>query len=192
MISTPLVDTAAGLLAFLGTHRIPACLIGGMVVSRWGEPRLTVDVDATVLADFGDESGITDLLLSRYRPREQDVRGFAAANRIVLLQADNGVDIDVSLAAFPFEHEVLDRSSMWQVTPEASLRTCSAEDLVLYKLIAARPIDIHDVQMLVSRQGARLDAERIRTWGGQFADLLERPELLDPFEAALKRPGRLR
>ena len=70
------------------------------------------------------------------------------------------------------------------------MRTCSAEDLVLYKLIAARPIDVHDVQMVVSRQAARLDAERIRSWGRQFADLLERPDLLDPFEAAIKRPGR--
>ena len=150
MTSTPLVDAAASLLTFLEGHNIPACLIGGMVVSRWGEPRVTRDVDAAVLAEFGDESRIIDLLLSRYRPRTPDVRGFAAANRVVLIQADNAVDIDVSLAAFPFEREVLDRSSVWHVTPDTRLRTCSAEDLVLYKLVAARPIDVHDVQMVVT------------------------------------------
>jgi hypothetical protein len=48
------------------------------------------------------------------------------------------------------------------VTPEVSLRTCSAEDLLIYKLVAARPIDIHDVQAVVTRLGATLDLERVR------------------------------
>jgi len=64
----------------------------------------------------------------------------------VLLTASNGVDLDISFAAFPFEMEVLERASDWVVTPEVSLRTCSAEDLLIYKRITALPIDIHDVQ----------------------------------------------
>lgn len=40
--------------------------------------------------------------------------------------------------------------------------------------------------------GARLDVDRVRLWGGRFAEILEKPELLDPFEAALRKPGRLR
>ena len=86
---------------------------------------------------------------------------------------------------------MLQRASYWQVTPDIALRTCSAEDLVLYKLVAARLIDRHDVQSDVSRMGARLDADRVRLWGGRFAEILEKPELLDPFEAALRKPGRL-
>ena len=31
------------------------CLIGGLAVQRWGEPRATLDADITLLADFGDE-----------------------------------------------------------------------------------------------------------------------------------------
>lgn len=77
-----------------------------------------------------------------------------------------------------------------QVTPDLALRTCSAEDLVLYKLVTARLIDLHDVQSVVSRLGAQLDAARVRLWGGRFAEIMEKPEL-EPFEAALRRPGRL-
>ena len=111
---------------------------------------------------------------------------------MALLEAPNGVFIDVSFAAFPFEEEVLDRSSTWQVTSDVQLRTCSAEDLVIYKLVAARLIDIHDVQTVVTRHGSTLDVHRVREWGGRFAELLERPDLLDPFELALRKPGRLR
>ncbi|MGH9256836.1 MAG: hypothetical protein ACRD3C_19925 [Vicinamibacterales bacterium] len=186
-----LVEAAAELLGFLATHGRSACLIGGLVVSRWGEPRATKDVDATVLVDFTEEAAVLDLLLSRFASRDPDPVRRAELGRLALLSASNGVDLDVSFAAFPFELEVLERASDWEVMPAAVLRTCSAEDLILYKLVAARLIDLHDVQSVVSRTGARLDVDRIRLWGGRFAEILEKPELLDPFETALRKPGRL-
>ena len=186
-----LVEAAAELLAFLDANGRSGCLIGGIVVSRWGEPRATRDVDATVLADFREEAAVMDLLLSKFESRDPDPRRRAELGRLALLRASNGVDLDISFAAFPFELEVLQRASDWQVSPDIALRTCSAEDLVLYKLVAARLIDLHDVQSVVSRMGGSLDADRIRLWGGRFAEILEKPELLDPFDAALRKPGRL-
>jgi hypothetical protein len=192
MTPPPLVQAAQELLQFLMAQDRAACLIGGMVVARWGEPRGTQDVDATVLVDFGEEIAVLDLLLSKFRSRDPLPAQRAEIGRLVLLTASNGVDLDVSFAAFPFEMEVLQRASDWRVTPDVSLRTCSAEDLLVYKLVAARPIDIHDVQAVVSRMGDTLDLERVRLWGGRFAEIVERPELLEPFEAALRKPGRLR
>jgi hypothetical protein len=153
-----LVEAAGELLSFLDAHGRSACLIGGLVVSRWGEPRATRDVDATVLADVKEEAAVP---LRR-----------AELGRLALLRASNGVDLDISFAAFPFELEVLQRASDWPVTPDIALRTCSAEDLVLYKLVAARLIDLHDVQSVVSRMGTRLDADRVRLWGGRFAEII--------------------
>jgi hypothetical protein len=187
-----LVEAASELIAFLDANGRSACLIGGIVVSRWGEPRATKDVDATMLVELKQESTALDLLLSRFAARDPDPVRVAELGRLALLRATNGVDLDISFAAFPFELEVLQRASDWQVTPDIALRTCSAEDLVLYKLVAARLIDLHDVQSVVSRMGASLDASRVRLWGGRFAEILEKPELLDPFEAALRKPGRLR
>ena len=192
MMPPPLVQAAQELLEFLKAQDRAACLIGGMVVARWGEPRGTQDVDATVLVNFGEEVAVLELLLSKFRSRDPLPLQRAELGRLVLLTASNGVDLDVSFAAFPFEMEVLQRASDWLVTPQVSLRTCSAEDLLVYKLVAARPIDIHDVQAVVSRMGATLDLERIRLWGRRFAEIVERPDLLDPFEAALRKPGRLR
>ncbi|MBI3494192.1 MAG: hypothetical protein HY047_20795 [Acidobacteria bacterium] len=141
--------------------------------------------------DFREEAAVLDLLLSRFSSRDPDPVRRAELGRLALLSASNGVDLDVSFAAFPFELEVLERASNWQITPDRALRTCSAEDLVLYKLVAARLIDLHDVQSVVTRMGTALDVDRVRLWGGRFAEIIEKPDLLDPFEAALRKPGRL-
>jgi hypothetical protein len=186
-----LVEAADELLRAFRSMGRDACLIGGIVVSRWGEPRVTKDVDATLLVDFAEELVALDQLLARFRSRDPDPRPRAELGRLALLSATNGVDLDVSFAAFPFELEVLERASEWQVTAEIALRTCSAEDLILYKLVAGRLIDLHDVQSVVTRMGAHLDADRVRLWGGRFAEILEKPELIAPFDAALRKPGRL-
>lgn len=57
---------------------------------------------------------------------------------------------------------------------------------MIYKLIAARPQDLVDVISVVQRQGSRLDVERIRHWGREFAAIKEDPDLLRPFEDALR------
>jgi hypothetical protein len=46
-----------------------------------------------------------------------------------------------------------------------------------------------DVAGIVRRQKHRLDIERIRFWGSQFAELKEDPDLLRPLEDALKALG---
>ncbi len=184
-----LARAAADILRFLHSKNRPACAIGGLVVSRWGEPRATADVDLTVLADFGDEQNVLAELLSKYPSRVPDPEAFAKANRIALLTLPGRINADVSLAAFPFEREVLERSTEWQLPEDLSIRTCSAEDLVIYKLVAGRPGDIQDVIGIVARQGRKLDVQRIRHWGAQFADLKEDPDLLRPFESARKKAG---
>lgn len=65
--------------------------------------------------------------------------------------------------------------------------TCSAEDLVIYKLIAGSSRDVADIEGIGRRQGADLDVERIRRYGVLFAELKEEPELVHPFEQSLTR-----
>jgi hypothetical protein len=182
-----LARAAADLLSYLAECGLPHCLIGGMVVSRWGEPRATRDVDATVLVDFGDEQKVLATLLRRYPSRVPDPEQFAVRARIALLVLPGGYNADVSLAALPFEREAIERATPWQLAPDLTLSTCGAEHLIVYKLVAARPGDIQDVISIVQRQGRRLDVDLIRRWGREFAELKEDPDLLRPFEDAWSR-----
>ena len=59
---------AAELQDFCRQQHWPLCFIGGIAVQRWGEPRVTQDVDMTIWTGFGDEPRFVDGLLRRFAP----------------------------------------------------------------------------------------------------------------------------
>lgn len=153
------------------------CIIGGLAVQRWGEPRLTRDVDVTLLTGFGGEPAFIDELLARFSPRLPDARDFALRNRVVLVSSSDGVPIDIALGAMPFEEEAVSRATAFRVAPDLELATCSAEDLIVFKTFAGRPRDWLDIEGIVTRQGAKLDAPLI------WSELLPLLELKEDSEA---------
>jgi hypothetical protein len=133
------------------------CLIGGIALQRWGQPRMTLDVDVTVMTDFGSEGAIVERILQWFPPRIADAAGFARQSRVLLVTAGDGVGVDVTLGAIPYESRMIDRSSLWHLSGQRSLRTCSAEDLVVQKTFAGRDQDWVDIRAVVQRQGDSLD-----------------------------------
>ncbi len=182
-----LAEAARAVLSALDDAGIQACVIGALAVHRWGEPRATSDADFSALAPYGDEQPVVDVLLSHFEARRPDAAAFALVSRVLLLRTHEGVEVDVALAAFSFEIEALDMSSSWEILSGVWLRTCPAEHLVIYKLVAGRAHDLGDVEGIVRRQGSRLDVDRIRRWGREFAELKEDPDVLRPFEEALRK-----
>jgi hypothetical protein len=182
-----ILAAASEVLTWLSEDQWPACIIGGLAVQRWGEPRLTRDVDLTVIVALGSEERMVDRALSHFAARREDARAFALRYRVLLVRASNGVALDLALGATGFEIESVTRSSPWEIEPGRALRTCSAEDLIVHKLVAGRPRDGADIEGIVARQRGRLDVGRIRRWADAFAELTEHPELSRPFEAALAR-----
>ncbi|MEQ1760806.1 MAG: nucleotidyl transferase AbiEii/AbiGii toxin family protein [Vicinamibacterales bacterium] len=155
------------------------CFIGGMAVQRWGEPRETVDVDLTLLTGFSDVSAYVTTLLASFEPRVENVAEFARVNRVLLLRTSSGVGLDIALGGLPFEESVVARSSVFTFPPDVSLRTCSAEDLVVFKAFADRPKDWVDVEGILVRQSPTMDWGYVETQLAQLAELKEAPELVD-------------
>jgi nucleotidyltransferase AbiEii toxin of type IV toxin-antitoxin system len=177
---TPLLEAARDLQDFLNQRQWRFCIIGGLALLRWGQPRFTRDVDVSLLAGFGHEADFIDpILAAGYRGRISDAAGFARRNRVLLIEAPNGVAIDIALAGLPFEEEMVERSSFFEYAPGCSLRTCSAEDLVILKLFAFRPQDVLDVETVVVRQRGVLDWEYTRRHLGPLAELKEHPEIME-------------
>jgi hypothetical protein len=154
----PILETALEVQGFCRARAWRFCIIGGLAVQRWGEPRLTQDIDVTVISGFGSEEEFVDSLLSGFRGRIPDARAFALRHRVVLLESDAAVPIDVALGGIPFEERIVDRASGFDVGGSEPLLTCSAEDLVVLKAFAGRDKDWMDVEGIVTRQGRRLDA----------------------------------
>lgn len=182
----PLFAAAGGFLAFCDARGWKCCVIGGLAVQRWGEPRQTRDVDLTLLAGLGGEERFVDPILQHYRARFPDARGFALERRVLLVETTDGVPLDVSLGGLPYEARVVERSSPFEVEPSVRLITCSAEDLVVLKAFAGRPQDWLDIEGVVARQGSDLDRIAVLT---ELRPLLElkddaaaEPRLLEIFD----------
>jgi hypothetical protein len=170
---------AADLETFLIERGWRYSFIGGLALQRWGQPRLTNDIDVTILTDFGDETTYADALLERYTTRIPDGREFALKNRVLLLQSEDSVAIDVALGGIAFEEQVVSRATRYEFLPGVSLLTCSAEDLIVLKAFADRPRDWGDVETIIARQQGRLDWNYVF---GQLEPLCEVkgiPEVVD-------------
>lgn len=168
---------ARELQEFCGGQKWRFCFIGAIAVQRWGEPRLTQDVDLTLLTGFGNENHYIDRLLERFGSRIQDARAFALSRRVLLLESGNGIGMDVSLGALPYEERVVERASDFQIEPGISVRTCSAEDLVVLKAFAGRVKDWLDIEGILARQSGKLDTKLI------FRELAPLLELKEDVEA---------
>ena len=180
MIPTLLWQAAVSACEQLEQAGMSFCVIGGLAVQRWGEPRTTRDVDLTVLAEFGHETEIIERILSNcdFRPRISGAKQFALQSRVLLLSDRSSIPIDVSLAAFPFESDAIHRSSLWGPTEGMTIRTCSAEDLIVYKAFASRERDWQDIRTIVSRQGEALARDQVLADLAPLAELKGEPEIL--------------
>jgi hypothetical protein len=175
-VTTDLLGAALEVSALCRKNGFRFCFIGGVAVQRWGNPRFTVDVDLTLLTGYGREEAFVDALLSELLPRRPDARSFAVANRVLLAKTRSGIDVDVALGALPFEQRSVERASPWQLDAASAILTCSAADLIVYKVFAGRDRDWDDVRGILTRQHGRLDWDIVRDELPPLLDLKEEPE----------------
>ena len=178
---TDLVTTAQSIQTFCEERNWQFCFIGGLALQFWGEQRLTKDVDLTLLTGFGFEDKFIDALLENFQPRLSDAKNFALKNRVVLLQTESGIGIDISLGGFSFEEDMINRSAYKEYLPDISLKICSAEDLIVLKAFADRDKDWNDIKTIIIKQD-NLDWDYIKAQLSPLIELKEAPEILIKLE----------
>ncbi len=177
MLPDAIWRTAQEICKFLERAQLRHCLIGGLALQRWGQPRATADVDVCLMADVDKEADVVDLLLNRYQSRIDDALEFVQQYRVLLLASREGVALDVSFASLPYEQRVFSRSVSWKPDSQRQLRICSAEDLVVLKSLAGRPQDWIDVANILVRCEKSLNRSLI------LQELSELVQLADDFTA---------
>jgi hypothetical protein len=70
-----LFNAALEIERFCRQQEWQCCVIGGLAVQRWGDPRQTRDVDLTLVTGLGTEASYVDPLLRHYQPRIAEARG---------------------------------------------------------------------------------------------------------------------
>lgn len=173
-----LLDAAQEVDAYCRRHDWRYCIIGGMALLRWGEQRMTKDVDITLLTGFGDEERFIRALAADFEPLVSHAIEFALRNRVLPVRTKAGFKADIALGGLPFEEQAVSRATDYSFAEGVSLRVCSAEDLVVMKAFAARPQDWIDVEGIVIRQAGRLDWAYIHANLKPLAEVKECPELV--------------
>jgi len=182
-----LAGAVADLTAWLQDQSVRGAVVGGLAANLLGRPRITKDVDAVVL--LGNLQ--IDVFLASgakfgFLPRISDAVAFATKSRVLLLIHDpSKTEVDISLGILPFEIESVERASV--VTAEGiSFPIISPEDLIIMKSLPRRSRDVADIEAVLAAH-PDLDLDRIRYWVGQFAAILEAPEILEDLERIVTR-----
>jgi hypothetical protein len=147
---------------------IPSVVIGGVAVALWGEPRVTRDIDFKVHLGREEAERLLALLSPDYTPLLPDPRRALREQGMLFVQDATGARLDLLLADTAYDVEAIQRGRPIEVEPGATIRVCSPEDLVIYKLVSTRLRDHEDARSVVRRQGDKLDDGYVRHWLRQF------------------------
>jgi hypothetical protein len=175
-----LIDSVVAFQDFLKKEGIPVTAIGGIAVAVWGEPRLTRDIDMKVLVSR-ENRGQLLAILGAFTPLQEDSDESFRRLGLAFFRDSNGVRIDVMLADTIFDETAIGRASDIDFTPGKSIRVCTAEDLIVYKMLSTRTKDRADVESVVQKQGDTLDDAYIENWLTQFQEALADSTLIRDF-----------
>lgn len=176
----------AELARILRRGRKPYMVIGGQAVLVHGEPRLTRDIDLTLAVSPLDVQQVIDLL----RPRgivpavDEPVEFVRKTHVLPSCSERTRLRVDMSFTDSPYELQAIARG-VDVVLDGVSVRFASAEDLVIHKIIAGRPVDHQDVEGILLKN-PQIDAADIRAWLARFAEALEQP-LVEAFDDLWQR-----
>ena len=165
-----LLEAAQEIQQFCRSRNWRFCFIGGIAVQHWGEARLTRDADLTIYTGIGDEPRFIDELLGAFASRIESAREFALGHRVLLLRATNGIPLDVTLGALPFEDKAISSSSAEEIVAGVRLQLAPPGALVVFKVFANRPQDWLDVEGIIVKSGRMINWDEVRA---DLAALLE-------------------
>ena len=170
----------ARLGAALDAAGIGYMVIGGQAVLIYGEPRLTRDIDVTLLATLDQLSLVLNLTESLDLEVLVEAEEFARETMVLPCRdPDTEIRVDFILADTAYEREAVQRARLVQLAG-TRVRFASPEDLVVHKILAGRARDLDDVRSILLKQ-PDLDLAAIRGTLAEFETALGTP-LVQRFE----------
>lgn len=182
-----LFNSVATIQLKLREASIESVAIGGLAVAAWGEVRATQDVDLRVLLDRDGAERLLVALGTDYVPFGLDIPPIEALRQFGMLfvRDASGTRIDLLLSDIDFDREAVRRGRDVEVVPSCTIRICTAEDLLIYKVLAGRPKDLIDVPGVIEKQGGSLDVNYVVRWLELFETMIDDSTLVDTFRGFL-------
>lgn len=161
-------------------NNISYILIGGFANILHGSVRTTRDIDVVVFVKYDEMERVVTAFKKEFCGRVENQLQFLKKYFVLpLTHFSTKIEVDLSLGFSEFEKNALARSKKIKFQ-DVEINVCSVEDLILFKLVAARPRDLLDVQELMYRYRGKLDVKYLKSIAEAFREI-ERsdvPELL--------------
>lgn len=152
-------------------------IIGGIALSQWEYLRFTYDIDIKVLVSDMNYEEVRNTLRQAF---PEPARQHAPVNPFIVAVTLNEIVVDFLLTLPGYEEQIIERAVKRDLNG-FSAWICSAEDLIIQKVVAGRVKDWPDVEALLIGQRGKLDEAYIDDWLAQFAEALENPEMLEKY-----------
>jgi hypothetical protein len=154
------------------------CVIGGVAIMFHLEYRTTKDIDISLCLDFEDIHSVGEIILQHFESVYKDPLEFFERYFVLPIRdPETGIRIDVSAGLGGFERTAVERGKRVQFAG-VKIQICTVEDLIIFKLVAARPIDLADVEMLIQKFSSELDGDYLENTAREFVQL-ERGDVLE-------------
>lgn len=170
-------------LKLMEDSSIDYMIIGGIAAGIWGKPRFTQDIDVAIKLE---KEKIPNLL------KKAQIYGFRFEKEVEKKLKSTGIarlkfgfkSLDIISALVGFEKNALKRKKEIKLfNHEAYI--ASPEDLILYKLISSRNIDMADIENIVDAQNKKLDKKYLKKWGYILSSQLDLPFIKEKLKEIL-------
>jgi hypothetical protein len=157
-------------------------VFGAQAVNLHGFPRATADLDLTIdLVRLTPRALIRELEKAGFSARFADEDFITATRVIPVIHRATKLPIDLVIAGPGLEQQFLDEVQLHRIG-NRRVPVLSPENLIVTKLLAARPKDLEDVRELVASRNASLDHERINALLALLEQALGQSDLLPLYQ----------
>lgn len=172
-------------ITFLNKLKVEYIVIGGIAAGTIGEPRMTQDIDIDLLLS---KKNIPDFL------KKMEKAGFRIDEEKSLKRAQKTgtfqifleeYHIDFIIASTDFEREAIKRKKIMNLYDIKGYFP-TPEDLILFKIIPGRPIDISDIEKIGIRYSGKLDKKYLTDWARKLSGETEDSRIYNEVKRILK------
>jgi hypothetical protein len=158
-------------------------LIGGQALLLYGIVRSTRDIDITLGIDSDDYTEIVrvceeiGLNILAKEPQE-----FANQTRTLPAEEPNyHIRIDFIFSFTAYERQAIEKAQQ-KVLAGYPVKFASSEDLIIFKMVAGRAVDIEDVKGILNKNADSIDFDYIYKWLSDFAKIPEYKDIAEQFK----------
>lgn len=167
-------------------NSIDYVVIGGLAVITYGSFRTTKDIDITVLCNLEEMEFVHKVFSKEFIPLYDQSLEFFKSN-FVIPSKDRitGIRVDIASGLTEFDKNVFKHRKRKKLG-QAEFYICSVEDLIIYKLFAARYQDLADVRELILIYNNSIDRNYLIDTSNSFGEF-ERVDMIENLKKFLSQ-----